>query len=88
MSPTEDSSHKHQVGITNAQEANSDRTIAELTVEMNARFQAEDYTEAARIALSITVVSKEELRQTFEQHSVKVLHLDHEAFGIYGLIEL
>jgi hypothetical protein len=33
-------------------------------------------------------LSKDELRQTFERHGVKVVHLDHEAFGIYrGVIE-
>ena len=42
MSGAAESSHEHQVGITNAQEKNPDLTIAELTVEMNARFAAGD----------------------------------------------
>jgi hypothetical protein len=87
MSGTEDPTHEHQVGITNAQENNPDRTIADLTSEMNARFQAGEYLDAARIAFSITGLGKDELRQTFEQHGVKILHLDHEAFGIYEVIE-
>ncbi|MGH7134420.1 MAG: hypothetical protein ACREHD_01690 [Pirellulales bacterium] len=87
MSGTDESSHEHQVGITNAQEKNPDLTIAELTAEMNARFASGDYSEAARIAFSITALGKEDLRQTFERHGVRVLHLDHEAFGIYEVIE-
>ena len=80
--------HEHQVGITNAQENNPNPDLAELTREMNALFSAKQYAEAARIALSITALSKDELRGIFEQHGVKILHLDHEAFGIYaGVIE-
>jgi hypothetical protein len=40
--------------------------------------------EAADLALQITALSKDELRQSFEHHGVQVLYLDHEAFGIYG----
>jgi hypothetical protein len=87
MSGAEESSHEHQVGITNAQETNPDLTIADLTSEMNARFAAGDYLEAARIAFSITALGREDLRQTFKRHGVRVLHLDHEAFGIYEVIE-
>jgi len=88
MSSADQPTHEHQVGITNAQEKNPDRTIADLTADMNARFEAGDYAEAARIALEITARSKDELAATFQQHGVSVLHLDHEAFGIYeGQIE-
>ena len=88
MSSADQPSHEHQVGITNAQEQNPDAEIRRLTAEMNALFAARQYAEAARIALSITALSKDELRETFERHGVKVLHLDHEAFGIYaGVIE-
>jgi hypothetical protein len=78
---------EHQVGITNAQEANPDAQISRLMREMNTLFAAKQFTEAARIALSITALSKDELRGTFERHGVNVLQLDHEAFGIYGVIE-
>jgi hypothetical protein len=83
MSVADESSHEHQVGITNAQEHNADADISRLTAEMNALFAANQYAEAARIALSITALSKDELRHTFERHGVTILHLDHEAFGIY-----
>src|ERR1700730_1233135 len=88
MSPAEQPSHEHQVGITNAQEQNPDVEIRRLTAAMNALFAAKQYAEAARIALSITALSKYELRETFERNGVTILHLDHEAFGIYaGVIE-
>ena len=87
MSPADQPSHEHQVGITNAQVQNPDAEIRRLTAEMNALFAAQQYTEAARIALSITALSKDELRETFERHGVMILHLDHEAFGIYRVIE-
>jgi hypothetical protein len=88
MPSADQPTHEHQVGITNAQEENPDRTIADLTLEMNVRFEAGDYAEAARIALEITARSKDELAATFQRHGVSVLHLDHEAFGIYeGQIE-
>jgi hypothetical protein len=87
MSPADQSSHEHQVGITNAQEQNSDAEIRRRTAEMNAFFAAKQYAEAAHIALSITAMNKDELRETFEKRGVKVLHLDHEAFGIYRVIE-
>src|SRR5262249_10973854 len=81
-------SEQHQVGVTNAQENNPDEAIAELTTRMNAEFRAGHYTDAGRIALEITARSKEELETTFQRHGVRVLHLDHEAFGIYeGQIE-
>ena len=83
----EDPSHKHQVGITNAQEKNADAWIAAQTALMNAKFLAKEYAEAARMALEITAKSKGELRDTFVRHGVSVLHLDHEAFGIYQIIE-
>src|ERR1700689_2249829 len=86
MSAADAPSHEHQVGITNAQEHNPDAEIRRLTAEMNALFAATQYAEAARIALSITTLSKDELRDTFERHGVTILHLDHEAFGIYRLI--
>src|SRR5439155_27169629 len=42
----------------------------------------------AILALQITGRSRDELRDTFVRHGVAVLHLDHEAFGIYeGQIE-
>jgi hypothetical protein len=88
MSSADQPSHEHQVGITNAHEQNPDAEIRRLTAAMNALFAAKQYAEAARIALSITALSKDELRETFERHGVTILHLDHEAFGIYaGVIE-
>jgi hypothetical protein len=88
MSPAEQPPQEDQAGITNAQEGNSDAEISRLTREMNALFAARQYAEAARVALSITALSKDDLRQTFERHGVKIIHLDHEAFGIYaGFIE-
>src|ERR1043165_3614819 len=78
---------EHQVGITNAQENNPDAQIRTLTEQMNALFAKKQYTEAARIALTITALSKDELRETFERHNVRVVRLDHEAFGIYGVLE-
>ena len=84
MSTEEQPTDEHQVGITNAQEANPNAEIGRLTREMNALFAAKQYAEAAHRALAITALSKNDLRQTFEQHGVKVVHLDHEAFGIYG----
>lgn len=55
---------------------------------MNGHFAAGEYSEAADLALEITALSKDELRQSFERHGVRVLYLDHEAFGIYaGQIE-
>jgi hypothetical protein len=82
MSSADEPTHEHLVGITNAQENNTDSEIRRLTVEMNAHFEANKYVEAARIALSITALSKDELQETFERHGVTILHLDHEAFGI------
>ncbi len=67
MAPVDQPSNEHQVGITNAQEHNPDAEIRRLTAEMNALFAAKQYTEAARIALSITALSKDELRETFEK---------------------
>jgi hypothetical protein len=88
MSPTDQPSDENQVGITNAQEKNPDTIIADLTKQMNAHFAAGQYSEAAALALQITERSKDELRETFVRHGVTVLHLDHEAFGIYeGQIE-
>src|SRR5271154_5453142 len=88
MATTEQPSDEHQVGITNAQEKNPDTIIADLTKHMNAHFAAGRYSEAAVLALQITARSKDELRDTFVRHGVAVLHLDHEAFGIYqGQIE-
>ena len=88
MSPGEQPRDEHQVGITNAQEANPDPEISRLTREMNRLFAAQQYSEAVRVALAITAMSKGELRQTFEQHGVRIVHLDHEAFGIYaGIVE-
>jgi len=88
MSPTEQPSDEHQVGITNAQEENSDTIIADLTKQMNAHFVSGRYSEAAALALQITARSRDELRDTFVRHGVAVLYLDHEAFGIYeGQIE-
>ncbi len=88
MPPEEQPPDQHQVGITNAQENNPDAVIANLTKEMNAHFAAERFSEAAALALQITALSKGELRDTFVRHGVTVLHLDHEAFGIYqGRIE-
>jgi hypothetical protein len=83
MEPPEQPPDEHQVGITNAQVNNPDSVIAEFTKQMNAHFAAEQYSEAAAIALRITERSREELRETFDRHGVNVLHLDHEAFGIY-----
>ena len=88
MVPAEQRSDEHQVGITNAQEKNSDAVIADLSKRMNNHFAAGQYGEAAVLALQITARSKDELRDTFVRHGVTVLHLDHEAFGIYqGQIE-
>ena len=88
MSREEQPSDQHQVGITNAQESNPDAVIADLTKQMNARFAAGEFSEAAAFALEITARSREELKDTFIRHAVAVLHLDHEAFGIYeGQIE-
>src|ERR1700722_19060134 len=87
MSAAGDPSHDHKVGITNAQEHSLDADIRRLTAEMNALFAANQYAEAARIALSITALSKDEVRDTFERYGVTILHLDHEAFGIYRVIE-
>ena len=88
MPPAEQPSDRHQVGITNAQEQNADVVVAELTKRMNAHFAAAQYGEAAVLALQITARSKDELRDTFVRHGVVVVHLDHEAFGIYeGQIE-
>jgi hypothetical protein len=88
MSSADQPSHEHQVGITNAHEQNPDAEIRRLTAAMNTLFAAKQYAEAARIALSITALSKDELRETFGRHGVTILHLDHEAFGIYaGVIE-
>ena len=82
------SEDQHQVGITNAQENNPDAVIGDLTRRMNSCFAAGEYTEAANVALQITARSKNELADTFVRHGVTVLHLDHEAFGIYeSLIE-
>ena len=79
---------ERQVCITNTQESNPEQEIATLTKRMNALFASADYSEAARLSLEITAKSKEELREVFTRHHVKVLHLDHEAFGIYdGMIE-
>jgi hypothetical protein len=86
--PSEQPSDEHQVGITNAQEENPDAVIASLTRQMNAHFAAGQFSEAAVLALQITARSKDELADTFVRHGVAVLHLDHEAFGIYeGRIE-
>ena len=88
MSPEDHPSDKHPVGVTNAQEKNPDALIADLTKQMNAYFAAGRLGEAAVVALQITSRSKDELRDTFVRHGVAVLHLDHEAFGIYeGQIE-
>ncbi|HVA46744.1 MAG TPA: hypothetical protein VNH11_10305 [Pirellulales bacterium] len=84
MATNDQPSDEHQVGITNAQENNPDATIADLTRRMNGRFAAGEYAEAADLALQITALSKDELRQAFEQYEVRVLYLDHEAFGIYA----
>jgi hypothetical protein len=87
MTDADESSHEHQVGITNAQEHSPDAEISRLTTQMNALFAAKQYAEAARTAMSITKLSKDELRVTFERHGVTILDLDHEAFGIYRVIE-
>src|ERR1051325_3242786 len=88
MSSARQPSEEHQVGVTNAQQNNPDQTIAELTRRMNAAFDEVRYAEAGRIALEIAALSRDELLATFERHGVTVLHLDHEAFGIYeGQIE-
>ncbi len=88
MSSPRQPSEEHQVGVTSAQENNPDPAIADLTRRMNAAFHGGRFAEAGRIALEITSLSKDELAATFESHGVKVLHLDHEAFGIYeGQIE-
>lgn len=83
MSPADQPSERHQVGVTNAQEKNPDAVIADLTKQMNVRFAAGEFGEAAHLALQITARSKDELRDTFVRYGVAVLHLDHEAFGIY-----
>jgi hypothetical protein len=83
MSPIDQPPDGHQVGVTNAQEKTPDAVIAELTKQMNACFAAGQFAEAAVLALQITARSKDELRDTFARHGVAVLHLDHEAFGIY-----
>jgi hypothetical protein len=88
MSAGEQPTDEHQVGITNAQEVNPDAEISLLTREMNALFAAKQYAAAAHKAVAITALSRNELKQTFERHGVKIVHLDHEAFGIYhGMIE-
>jgi hypothetical protein len=88
MPPADQPPDQHQVGVTNAQEHNPDAVIADLTRRMNAHFAAGEFGEAAVLALEITARSKDELRGTFVRHGVVVLHLDHEAFGIYeGKIE-
>jgi len=88
MSSARPPSEEHQVGVTNAQQNNPDPTIADLTRRMNTEFGAGRYTEAGGTALKITALSRDELLATFERHGVTVLHLDHEAFGIYaGQIE-
>ncbi len=83
MPSPEQPSDEHQVGITSAQEKNPDAIIADLTKRMNGHFAAGEFSEAAALALQITSQSKDELRETFVRHGVTVLHLDHEAFGIY-----
>jgi hypothetical protein len=88
MSAAEKPSDEHQVGITNAQENNPNAAIADLTKRMNAYFAAGQYGDAAVLALQITARSRDELKETFVRHGVAVLHLDHEAFGIFeGRIE-
>jgi hypothetical protein len=88
MAAPERPPEEHQVGITNAQEQNPDEVIAALTKQMNAHFAAGQYDEAAGLALQITARSRDELGDTFARHGVAVLHLDHEAFGIFqGQIE-
>jgi hypothetical protein len=88
VATNDQSTDEHQVGITNAQANNPDATIADLTRRMNGQFAAGEYAEAAELALQITALSKDELRQNFERRGVRVLYLDHEAFGIYaGQIE-
>lgn len=74
---------KHQVGVTNAQENNSDAKIARLTVWMREAYKSGNYEEAASTALAITELSKDDLRNVFESKGIKIIHLDHEAFGIY-----
>jgi hypothetical protein len=88
VAPEDQPPDEHQVGITNAQENNPNPIIADLTGRMNGYFAAGQYAESAEIALQITALSKDELRDAFERHGVLVLYLDHEAFGIYaGQIE-
>jgi hypothetical protein len=88
MAPDDLPSDEHQVGVTNAQEKNPDAVIADLTTRMNGHFAAGRFSEAVVLALQITARSRDELRETFVRHGVAVLHLDHEAFGIYeGQIE-
>jgi hypothetical protein len=88
MSSPSPPSEEHQAGVTNAQENNPDAAIGDLTRRMNAEFQTGRYAEAGRTALEITARSKGELAAAFQLHGVTVLHLDHEAFGIYeGQIE-
>src|SRR5260221_2394911 len=84
MSSARPPSEEHQVGVTNAQQNNPDSTIADLTRRMNTEFGAGRYTAAGGTALKITALSRDELLATFERHGVTVLHLDHEAFGIYA----
>lgn len=83
MNVFEEPQAHHQVGITNAQKDNPNAELSRLTEEMNTAFEVRDYSRAARLALSITSVSKEDLRTDFESQGVKILRLDHEAFGIY-----
>ena len=79
---------EHQVGVTNAQENNRDPVLADLARRMNEEFREARYAEAGAIALEITARNKHELAAAFQRHQVTVLHLDHEAFGIYdGRIE-
>jgi hypothetical protein len=86
-SPTQPS-EEHQVGVTSAQEKNPDAVIADLTRRMKAEFEAGRYAGAGRLAVEITARSRDELAAAFQRHDVTVLHLDHEAFGIYaGQIE-
>jgi len=88
MSSARQPTEEHQVGVTNAQEQNPNPAIADLTRRMNAEFHAGRFAQAGRTALEITALSRDELLVTFERHTVTVLHLDHEAFGIYeGEIE-
>ena len=88
MADKSEPSLEHHVGVTNAQENNPDLVLADLTRRMNAKFREARYAEAGAIALEITARNKHELAAAFQRHGVTVLHLDHEAFGIYeGAIE-